>query len=313
MPPEMHAPAMARNGKTRTKGSEFAENREGRIWGRPPKCMRPPWRETARPEQKGRNLPKTVRVATPSTRHRQCSAMHGGRRSIDRCRAVAVRSIREIQRTLRAIATQHGEPVNYAALGRNLGLSDRAARCRIQDLVAQGLVLLLPAYTNGVEKKRRKLPRIYLRRANPVVALLAPSVKETEIEALFQLEKRHHRDARLFHYSTYPGLGVELVVERARYRFGILCVQSEYFRRSRVKWLPRARREGIIQRGFVLHPGQRGFYAGRDVIAFPRKIFVNIYDEITHEGITNTELHLYLRWINQDLFLRWQRDSARLR
>ena len=206
-----------------------------------------------------------------------------------------------MQRTIRLIVAQHGRPVNYAALGRSLGLSDSGARRRVQNLMAQDMVMLLPAYTQGIKKKRRKTPRIYLCRTDPVVAALAPCIPEAEIEPLIRLEKRNHAGGQLYHYSTYPGLGVELVVARPRYRFGILCVQTEFFRRSRVKWLPRARKEGIIQRGFVLHPGHRGFYIEKDLVAVPRKIFMSIYEEITHEDITNTELHLYFNWINRAL------------
>ena len=174
-------------------------------------------------------------------------------------------SYRLLQTTLKATAEQHGQIVDYTKLGQRMLISSVAAKQRVKRLEAEGLVLLLPALGKIAGKKRVRRPRLYLRNIEGLSD--NKKIQGSHIEEIIKQEKLRHPSSRFFHYSKYTGLTVDLIVERAEYRFGIQLnlPDSNYMRSHRP--ICSTVMEGVAKRGFVLHSSCRAFFAGRDVIA----------------------------------------------
>jgi len=194
-----------------------------------------------------------------------------------------VNSFGVLRTTLKATEEQHGQIVNYTKLGRKLLISAVAAKQRVKCLEEEGLVLLLPALTKSTNKKRVTSARLYL--------------QGSPIEEIINQEELRHPSSRFFHYTKYSGLTVDLIVERAEYRFGIQInlPDSNYMRSHRP--ICSAVMEGVVKRGFVLHSYYRAFFSRRDVVAFPFLIFLSLYEELTEEKKSIQDMRIFMRWI----------------
>lgn len=205
-------------------------------------------------------------------------------------------SFKLLQATLEAIAEQHGHVVDYKMLGQRLLISNHAARRRVQAFEEEGLVLLLPALGKIAGKKRVRRPRLYLRNIEGLSD--AKKIQGSYIEEIIKQEKLRHPSSRFFHYSKYSGLTVDLIVERAEYRFGIQLNLPDSNFMSSHRPICSTVMEGVAKRGFVLHSPYRAFFAGRNVIALPFPIFLSRYEQLTEEKKRIQDMRIFMRWIN---------------
>lgn len=209
-----------------------------------------------------------------------------------------------MQMTLEAAAEKHGQVVDYRKLGKRLLISDQAVKRRIKDLETEGIIRLLPPFRQIDGKKIIKRAKLYIRNPESLKSLIperAEKNQETQgsaIEKIIERESLRYPFSRFYHYSKYSGLSVDLVVERGDYCFGLLCNLSDSFRMCNQKPLRSAIKDGVIQRGIVLHSYYQAFFVSRYILAVPLAVFLAAYEDWTKENSNNYDLQFLMRWVN---------------
>ena len=195
-----------------------------------------------------------------------------------------------LEKTLEAVAQQHGGLLDFGKLGQCMGISGTAAKQRIAGLEAAGLVRLLPAPCRAGEKKNVRKPRLFLKQCREIRATL--------IEEIMARERLVHPSSRFFHYTKYSGLSVDLIVERADYRIGIQFNVPPRYSFGRYRSLRFAVRKRVIERGFVLHYTYSAFFTGRGTMAVPLLPFLSAYEHWTDGAKRIRDLRILMCWIN---------------
>ncbi|MFH0909802.1 MAG: ATP-binding protein [bacterium] len=138
-----------------------------------------------------------------------------------------VADLEEFQRFLRALAARHGQLLNMAELGRDLGLSLNTVKAWISVLVASHQVLLVRSYHRNMGKRLVKMPRIYFLDGGLVCYLtgmqtttqwlngpLAGPLLEGEVLAeLVKLQFNRGELPALYTWRTSSGQEVDFIVE----------------------------------------------------------------------------------------------------
>jgi hypothetical protein len=188
--------------------------------------------------------------------------------------------------TLAVAAAWEGKPLNYARMSRQMRVSGKAARARVQQLADAGLIWLLnpldasslPAPCAGA--KVRKSPKLYLRRGggggeegggtgNPFRSRMVRTVCRLEIE--------RRRSSTFWYYGGYGSTHVELIIQTARKRIGFVFLEENRFNRWSWSYCRRILRQGIIQGAFVLYPGHRVFFVAHRMVVLPREEIFRFY------------------------------------
>lgn len=145
-------------------------------------------------------------------------------------------SYKLMQRTLEAVAEQHGQIVDYRKLGRRLRISEQAAKRRVKILEKEGIIRLLPPLRRIDGKRIIRRAKLYIRIPQRLKSLIPGTAEKHQdakglvIEKIIERESIRYPFSRFYHYSKYSGLSVNLVVERGDYCFGILFNLSDSFR-----------------------------------------------------------------------------------
>jgi hypothetical protein len=191
------------------------------------------------------------------------------------------------------ILQRNGELVSYTTLGAALGVAVPTVVRWVGELEREGHVLLMEALPGEAAKNRLRKPRIYVREA--AVEALSAGHGLGPIGELIEREKGLHPSSRLYHSTNRDGRGLDLVVDREGFRFGVIHVPVGVARRRRLTPLRRAREQGLIRRGFALHRETAAFFLYRDVIALPRMVFLGAFSDWTARKM---EPHILMHWCN---------------
>jgi len=207
--------------------------------------------------------------------------------------------------TLMAVASQCGGPVNHRKIAQKLSIAGSAVELRIRKLADMDLIVLLPALRDETNTNRVKADKVYLKHPDALLCRF-PQLKEKledpralPVARIHEKESRQYPQSRFYHYASYSGSSVDLVVQRGAYRFGITILDRMWFTKRNVGILRSTVKEGTLRRGFVLYPTYRAYFVGRDILAVPTPIFLATYDYWTDPANTNTDFRLMTGWINQ--------------
>jgi hypothetical protein len=210
-----------------------------------------------------------------------------------------------LYQTLMAVAAQCGMPVNYQKLANDLCITAAAAKLRIRKLTGMDMIALLPAYQRGDNSNRAKGDAVCLKHVDglicryPQLKAKLPKPCALSIPRIIERESRRFPGSRFSHHRSYSGSGVDLIVQRGEYHFGITILPLTSFTRRNVGILRSAVVQGFLQRGFVLYPSYRAFFIGRNILAVPTPVFLATYDYWTNAESDNADFRLLSRWVNQ--------------
>lgn len=192
----------------------------------------------------------------------------------------------DLLRLLSLLASQAGQLVNVASLGRVLGLPQTTFKRYVALLEATFLARMLPAWFANIGKRLTKAPKLLLSDTGLLTHLLAADAarlqrdrtllgKVVENFVAMELTKQLGwcaRHCRLFHFRTHGGAGVDLVLEdRAGRMVGIevKCASTLGHRDFRgLATLADVAGERLV-RGVVLYTGATVIPFGKTLHAVP--------------------------------------------
>jgi predicted AAA+ superfamily ATPase len=139
-----------------------------------------------------------------------------------------VRSLAPFHRFLTVAAQMNGKPINFSALGRDVGVSDQTARDYYSIMLDTYLAWELPAWTRSARKQVRSASKFYLFDCGILNVLLGElqahvlpgnrrygSLFESYIISEFFRQRDYLRCRRALHYwQSASGHEVDLVIDR---------------------------------------------------------------------------------------------------
>jgi hypothetical protein len=197
---------------------------------------------------------------------------------------------KSLKETLALAAAWEGMPLNFSAIGKQLGLACPAAKARVQKLAEARMIWLLPALEATPagrppgRAKVRKSPKLYLRES--AWRLVGPPGTAADPEILFRgrmirrvcsLETARSRSSTFWYYGRYGGTHVQLITQTGVKRIGFVFLRENRFNRWCWSYCKRIFSQGIIQGAFVLYPGHRIFFAADRLVAVPAGEFFGNY------------------------------------
>jgi predicted AAA+ superfamily ATPase len=155
---------------------------------------------------------------------------------------LAVGSLRDFQRFLRACAARIGATLNMAEIGRDVGISATTARQWISVLQASGQIMLLEPYYRSLGKRLVKSPKLFFTDTGLASFLLgfqSPQALWSSREAGFFWENHvigqwlrwrdwYQPSASLWYWRDQAGNEVDLVIERNDRLLAVECKLSEH-------------------------------------------------------------------------------------
>jgi hypothetical protein len=235
-----------------------------------------------------------------------------------------------LRQALDIAAKQHGHVLNRAMFARELRLSIPTVKALLLGMESMGWIRLLPALQpEGAHRCFRK-PRMQLTSAPLLARILGPrhggrTAAAALIEGIINAERRIYPKSRFLHYGGYELMALDLVVVRQGLRAGYLFVDTgeryelvaldlvvvrqglragylfvdtgEPGLRTTMP-LRRAIRSGVVNKGFVLHTGDRCFFCARRVLAVPAQLFLARYEDFTIPHEHPDPWFLLCRWVN---------------
>jgi hypothetical protein len=150
----------------------------------------------------------------------------------------------------------NGKPLNAAALGRRLGVSPASARTVVRELADEGLIRLIPFFGTG-GKTLLYVRTWYDSRAQSFCGFC--------IDQIVPLLPGF----RLSWWKTGLVRTVDLIAATDRESIGFCSCETLTLQRRR--WLPlrACLKQGVIQKGYVIHRGQGVFKLGPGITAMP--------------------------------------------
>jgi len=139
-----------------------------------------------------------------------------------------VRALAPFHRFLTVAAQMNGKPINFSALGRDVGVSDQTARDYYSIMLDTYLAWELPAWTRSARKQVRSASKFYLFDCGVLNVLLGElqasvlpgnrrygALFESYIIAEFFRQRDYLRSRRPLHYwQSASGHEVDLVIDR---------------------------------------------------------------------------------------------------
>ena len=199
---------------------------------------------------------------------------------------------------------EHGHVLNRAMFARELRLSIPTVKTLLRGMESMGWIRLLPALRpEGADRCFRK-PRIQITSASLLARILGPRHERPGLPRRFLMERHHQRRAphrsqkplhalwRLRTEGTRPG---RCAPGASR---GLSLCRHWRARLARTMPLRRAIRSGAVNKGFVLHTGDRCFFCARRVLAVPAQLFLARYEDFTIPHEHPDPWFLLCRWVN---------------
>lgn len=140
----------------------------------------------------------------------------------------SVGDLRDFQRLLFALAARTGGLVNYAELGRDLGINAKTVKAWLSVLEASGQIVTLTPYHTNLGKRLVKRPKIYFLDTGLLSYLLAletpqqvltgmsagPLFEAAVLGQLYRLFVHRGLEPRLYFWQTAAGHEVDFLVDR---------------------------------------------------------------------------------------------------
>jgi predicted AAA+ superfamily ATPase len=187
----------------------------------------------------------------------------------------------EMRRFMTMSAHLHGGLLNASELGRAMGVNYHTIQKYLDVVEGHYLVRRLPPWTGNIGKRLVRAPKVYLRDSGMLHHLLGIA-KEKDllasprrgfsfegfmIEQLIALEQLKGPGCEFSFFRTSGGAEVDLVVRRAGRSEGYEFKSALSVRRRDASGLRAALDAGVIDRGLVVHLGDRDFALYDDVEA----------------------------------------------
>jgi hypothetical protein len=185
------------------------------------------------------------------------------------------------ERLIGELAGTHGEPINYAFLARRLCVSRYRLARQMERLEHAGAVRLLPPSGTQPGKRAVQSPVVYLREASALVPPLELSnelvFRSAMIEHLLPRERARCPATWAGHGATRSTTHAALVLSTPLVRVGFQFPDDPFPIRRHWTGLKKCIRARTLEFGFVLYPGERVFFAARQIIAIPAGDFLGDY------------------------------------
>jgi hypothetical protein len=97
------------------------------------------------------------------------------------------------------------------------------------------------------------------------------------IRRVRDLEATRHRSSTFWYYGGYGKTHVELIVQTAVKRIGLVFLDQNRLSRWCWSYCKRVFNQGILQGAFVLYPGHRIFFAADRIVVLPAEEFCSRY------------------------------------
>ncbi len=150
------------------------------------------------------------------------------RKDIATIENVQADTLSHLSKLLRVLATQVGSLVNYTNISKNVALADKTVAKYINILEALYIVKLIPAYSNNLQKRVTKSPKIHFIDSGLASFLLNASLENSMlgkneylgnlVETFVYSELIKHQsysniDIEIYHYRTTEQIEVDFVLE----------------------------------------------------------------------------------------------------
>ena len=177
------------------------------------------------------------------------------------------------------LAHWHGQIWNGAEFGRAFGVAHTTVRRHLDLLTSVFVVRQLPPWHANVAKRQVRSPKVYIADSGILHALLGLTTRETLVSHPkvgaswegFVVRQITHllatRPDQCFHWSTYSGADLDLLVAAGNRRYGFEVKRTEA---PRLTTSMRSALETLdLQRLDVVHAGQRLYQLAPRVRALP--------------------------------------------
>jgi hypothetical protein len=198
---------------------------------------------------------------------------------LDYIRALIEQDLREVgtsrmtpaalRRLVLLLAQSNGAVWNHSAAARVLAVDYKTIQRHLELLEGTFLIRLLPPFEPNLNKRLRKLPKLYFRDAGLAHALLSiRSQRELRSHPMlgaswegFAIEQvirvLRLQEIECFNYAVHSGDEMDLVVERAGRRYGFEFKAND--NPGTDLSMHNAIRDLVLERVFVIHPGDRDY------------------------------------------------------
>lgn len=231
-------------------------------------------------------------------------------------------NVKDADLTLRIVAKNHGKVLNSSKLGRLMGVSYHTVNRRIEALVNAGILRLIFPLRMSTDRRLVKSPKIYIRNTAILLQLLGiQSVIELQesmlrerifkgfmIEQIVIKEQAKNSGCLFYYYGGFEGPHICLIIDRLQSRTGIIFRFKDILAPSCWTRLKSALKEEIVKRGFIVYPGNRAFFAARNLIAVPALAFLDQYNLLTNDKLSIQDIREILRRYNSVGFVN-QREK----
>lgn len=143
-----------------------------------------------------------------------------------------VRKLEPFHRFLSVAAQMNGKQIKFAAIGKEVGISDRTARDYFSILVDTLLVFELPAWSRSVRSQLQQMPRFYFFDCGVLNAILGEHTAEVRvgtrrygtlfesfiISEFFRQKSYLNCNYGFFSWRTVNSLEVDLVIDQGLHR-----------------------------------------------------------------------------------------------
>lgn len=194
-----------------------------------------------------------------------------------------------LRRLLQFLAQSHGQAWNHSAAARLLSVDYKTIQRYVELLEGAFFIRLLPPFERNLNKRLRKAPKLYFRDVGLAHALLSIRThRELSAHPIygaswegFALEQVIRvlglRETECFTYAVHNGDEMDLVVERAGWRYGFEFKASAS--PGATASMHNALRDLELSRVFVVFPGERGYKLADKIDAVPARELMTLRDQ----------------------------------
>jgi len=188
-----------------------------------------------------------------------------------------------VERFWMMLAHSHGQVLNVAELGRNLGFSHPAARHYVDTLASAFMIRLLQPWHENLRKRQVKSPKVYVRDSGLLHSLLGVNDLDSlrghprlgaswEGFVIEQILLAAPPDTRPYFWATQGGAELDLLLLTGGKRIGIEVKYAEAPRPSRS--LHMARSDLRLDLVRIIHPGRSRIDYDAEISALPLPDFL---------------------------------------
>jgi len=184
-----------------------------------------------------------------------------------------------IRRLMTMIAHYHGGLLNASDFGRSLGVTYHTVNTYLDILEGHYLIRRLSPYHVNIGKRLVKSPKIYIRDTGVLHYLLGISTERGllespkrgnswegfMIEQIIATEQLQRTGSQFFFFRTHAGAEIDLVVDRGGEKVGYEFKSAISINKRDWLNLKNGIADGIINEGFVVYLGERGYPVANNI------------------------------------------------